>query len=51
MAAERIHSASPGTALFAISGQSQPDAILEAMRSGCSEYLSKPIQREQLVNA
>jgi pilus assembly protein CpaE len=51
MAAERIRAASPGTALFAISSQSHPDSILEAMRSGCSEYLTKPIQREQLVNA
>jgi pilus assembly protein CpaE len=51
LAAERIRAASPGTALFAISSQSHPDAILEAMRSGCSEYLTKPIQREQLVNA
>jgi len=49
--AERIHSSSPGTALFAISSQTQPDAILEAMRSGCSEYVTKPIDRDQLVSA
>ena len=51
MTADRLHSGTPGTAIFAISSQSSPDAILEAMRAGCSEYLSKPIQREQLVNA
>jgi pilus assembly protein CpaE len=49
--AERIHSALPGVALFAVSSKAQPDAILEAMRCGCSEYLSKPLDREQLINA
>ncbi len=49
--AERIHASLPGTAVFAVSSQTQPSAILEAMRCGCSEYLSKPIDREQLVNA
>ena len=49
--AERIHASGTGTAIFAVSSQSQPDSILEAMRSGCSEYLVKPIDREQLVSA
>jgi pilus assembly protein CpaE len=49
--AERIHSALPGVALIAVSSKAQPDAILEAMRCGCSEYLSKPLDREQLINA
>jgi pilus assembly protein CpaE len=49
--AERIHSGLPDTAVFAVSSQTQPDAILEAMRSGCGEYLVKPIDREQLVKA
>jgi len=49
--AEIIHSASPETALFAISSDPQPGLIIEAMRSGCSEYLLKPIGREQLLNA
>jgi pilus assembly protein CpaE len=49
--AERIHSALPGVALFAVSSKAQPDAILEAMRCGCSEYLSKPLDREQLISA
>jgi pilus assembly protein CpaE len=49
--AERIHAALPDTAVFAISSQTHPDAILEAMRAGCGEYLIKPIDREQLVKA
>ena len=50
-AAENIHSAAPETALFAVSSDSQPDLIIQAMRSGCSEYLLKPMGREQLLNA
>jgi len=49
--AERIHSGLPDTAVFAMSSQTHPDAILEAMRSGCGEYLVKPLDREQLVKA
>jgi pilus assembly protein CpaE len=49
--AERIHTALPETAVFAVSAQTQPEVILEAMRSGCGEYLVKPIDREQLVKA
>jgi pilus assembly protein CpaE len=51
LAAENIHSAAPETALFAISADPQPDLIIQAMRSGCSEYLLKPVGREQLLNA
>jgi pilus assembly protein CpaE len=51
MMAEHIHASLPGTAIFAVSSQSQPSAILEAMRCGCSEYLTKPIDRDQLANA
>jgi pilus assembly protein CpaE len=51
MMAEHIHASLPETAVFAVSSQSQPDAILEAMRCGCSEYLVKPIDRDQLANA
>ena len=51
MMAERIHSSLPTTAIFAVSSQSQPNAILEAMRCGCSEYLVKPIDHDQLVSA
>lgn len=49
--AERIHTTLPDTAVFAVSSQTQPDVILEAMRAGCGEYLIKPIDREQLVKA
>ncbi|MGE5054671.1 MAG: AAA family ATPase [Acidobacteriota bacterium] len=51
MIAERIHTALPETAVFAVSAQTQPEVILEAMRSGCGEYLIKPIDREQLIKA
>ncbi|MCU1269423.1 MAG: hypothetical protein JWN74_717 [Acidobacteriaceae bacterium] len=51
LAAENIHGASPDTAIFAVSADAQPDLIIQAMRSGCSEYLLKPIGREQLLNA
>jgi pilus assembly protein CpaE len=49
--AESIHAEFPGTAVFAVSSQSQPNAILEAMRCGCSEYLTKPMDRNQLASA
>lgn len=49
--AERIHARLPEIAIFAVSSQSQPNAILEAMRCGCNEYLVKPIDREQLASA
>lgn len=49
--AERIHERLPGTALFAISSQSQPDLIIEGMRCGCSEYLIKPVGGEQSVES
>jgi pilus assembly protein CpaE len=51
LAAESIHSAAPGTAVFAVSSDAQPDLIIQAMRSGCSEYLLKPMGKEQLLNA
>jgi pilus assembly protein CpaE len=50
-AAESIRGAAPDTAIFAVSADAQPDLIIQAMRSGCSEYLLKPIGREQLLNA
>lgn len=51
MVAERLHAGTPETAIFAVSSQTNPDAILEAMRAGCGEYLVKPFDREQLVKA
>jgi pilus assembly protein CpaE len=49
--AENIHSSAPETAIFAVSSQSQSDLIIQSMRSGCREYLVKPVDREQLLNA
>jgi pilus assembly protein CpaE len=49
--AERIHASLPTAAIFAVSSQNQPNAILDAMRCGCSEYLVKPIDKAQLANA
>src|SRR5713101_6996894 len=51
MVAERIHADAPETSIFAVSSQSQPDLIIQAMRSGCGEYLVKPLDVEQLLNA
>ncbi len=50
-AAENIHSAAPECAIFAVSADAQPDLIIQAMRSGCSEYLLKTVGKEQLLNA
>ncbi len=49
--AERIHADAPETAIFAVSAQPQPELIIQAMRSGCGEYLLKPLDSEQLLNA
>lgn len=51
LVAERIQADAPETSIFAVSSQSQPDLIIQAMRSGCSEYLVKPLEAEQLLNA
>lgn len=40
-----------GVSLFAASSDSRPDQIIAAMRAGCSEYLIKPFQADQLVEA
>ena len=49
--AEHIHEKIPNTAIFAISSNSQPNLIIEAMRCGCTEYVVKPADREQLLEA
>ena len=51
LVAERIHAEAPETSIFAVSSQRQSDLIIQAMRSGCSEYLVKPLDSEQLLNA
>ncbi|HTR46367.1 MAG TPA: AAA family ATPase [Verrucomicrobiae bacterium] len=49
--AERIHAGLPDVALFAVSEDSQPDMIIQAMRAGCSEYLLKPLTDDQLLQS
>jgi pilus assembly protein CpaE len=49
--AERIHEKLPNAAIFAISSNSQPNLIIEAMRCGCTEYVVKPADRDQLLEA
>jgi pilus assembly protein CpaE len=51
LVAERIHASAPETSIFAISSEAQSELIIEAMRSGCSEYLRKPLGREEFLNA
>src|SRR5713226_5330824 len=51
LVAERIQTDAPETSIFAVSSRSEPDLIIQAMRSGCSEYLVKPLDSEQLLNA
>jgi pilus assembly protein CpaE len=40
-----------GVFIFAASRNSHPDQIIRAMRSGCSEYLVKPFQQDQIADA
>jgi pilus assembly protein CpaE len=49
--AERIHEILGDTAIFAVSSLSQPDLIIRAMRCGCNEYLTKPLDRDELLEA
>src|SRR5579859_4627423 len=37
--------------IFAVSSKSEPDLIISAMRSGCSEYLVKPLAKERITQA
>ena len=48
---EKIREVLVETAIFATSSETQPDQILRAMRCGCSEYLSKQMDRDQLLEA
>lgn len=51
-AANSIHVMLRGrTTLIAVSEQSDPALIVEAMRAGCGEYLSKPLTVEQVCEA
>jgi pilus assembly protein CpaE len=49
--AEQIKNAIPTIAVFALASDSSPERIIDAMRSGCSEYLLKPPVRERVVDS
>ncbi|PYV33754.1 MAG: hypothetical protein DMG22_08795 [Acidobacteria bacterium] len=49
--AERIRDTLTETLLVAASSDSKPDLILQAMRAGCTEFLVKPVSRDQLLEA
>jgi pilus assembly protein CpaE len=49
--AEQIKTAIPNVAVFALASDSNPERIIDAMRSGCSEYLLKPPVRERVVES
>lgn len=51
LTAERIRERLQSTAIFALSANSRSDLIIQAMRSGCSEYLIKPTDRDQFLEA
>jgi pilus assembly protein CpaE len=40
----------PEVHIFAVSGFTEPEQIIAAMRSGCTEYLLKPIQHERVLD-
>ena len=47
--AERIHEVLGRTAIFALSSNSDPLLIIRAMQCGCTEYLLKPVDRDELL--
>jgi len=49
--AEQIKNALPAVAVFALASDSNPERIIDAMRSGCSEYLLKPPVRERVIDS
>jgi pilus assembly protein CpaE len=51
LTAERIHERLHGTAIFAVSSNPESNLIIESMRCGCSEYLVKPVNHDQLLEA
>src|SRR5262245_30650720 len=48
---ERVRDASPGTAVIMISAFSEAAAVVKAMKLGASDFLSKPLQREEVRSA
>ncbi len=49
--AERLSRSFPQIMLIITSQDSDPDTIRRAMRAGAREFLSKPVQREELISA
>jgi len=50
--AEQLHEVLEGkSSIFAVSSKADPDLIIHAMRSGCSEYLVKPVASDRLAQA
>jgi pilus assembly protein CpaE len=41
----------PGTCVFATSADTSSDTILKAMRSGCTEYILRPVAVQDLMNS
>src|SRR5262249_39778816 len=48
---ERIHEASPGTAVIMISAFGEAGLIVKGMKQGTSDFLSKPLEREEVNGA
>jgi DNA-binding NarL/FixJ family response regulator len=48
---ELLHQEMPDAAIFAVSDQTHPAAILEAMRAGANEFIVSPVEADQLLKA
>jgi len=46
---ERLRSEHSHVHVFAVSSNTQPDGIIGAMRSGCAEYLTKPMRQDDVL--
>jgi pilus assembly protein CpaE len=50
-AIERLQAERPDIFVIAVSGSSDPELIVAAMRNGCTDFLSKPLRQEALHTA
>ena len=48
---ERLAADHPDVHVFAVSGHSEPERIILAMRAGSAEYLLKPLQNDRVLEA
>jgi len=46
----RLRAEYPDVHCFAVSSHSDPDRIIAAMRTGCAEYLVKPVEHERVLD-